>query len=206
MVRAHQTVQACSHPGKKQGSQTLPRSVRCGQLRGRKAAPPGGHRRRLMLTAVQPGSERTGNIHAGTFAKATAIGGLPVPVTAIVLPRPANPCFPDLETGEKFQSAAPDLFLLRAHARCARSNTFWMAEHHFQPEGTELIPDLLMMAMHLCGVTKNIKIGCGFDIVPMWHPLRLAEDYAMADILTGGRSSSASGAPSPMRSRPSARR
>ena len=44
-----------------------------------------------------------------------------------------------------------------------------------------------MMAMHLCGVTKNLKIGCGFNIVPMWHPLRLAEDYAMADILTGGR-------------------
>ena len=66
-------------------------------------------------------------------------------------------------------------------------NTFWMAEHHFQPEGTELIPNLLMMAMHLCGVTKNINIGCGFNVVPMWHPLRLAEDYAMADILTGGR-------------------
>src|SRR5205814_8266246 len=66
-------------------------------------------------------------------------------------------------------------------------NTFWMAEHHFQPEGTELIPNLLMMAMHLCGATRNLKIGCGFNIVPMWHPLRLAEDYAMADILTGGR-------------------
>jgi alkanesulfonate monooxygenase SsuD/methylene tetrahydromethanopterin reductase-like flavin-dependent oxidoreductase (luciferase family) len=66
-------------------------------------------------------------------------------------------------------------------------NTFWMAEHHFQPEGTELIPNVLMMAMHLCGVTKNLNIGCGFNIVPMWHPLRLAEDYAMADILTGGR-------------------
>ena len=66
-------------------------------------------------------------------------------------------------------------------------HTFWMAEHHFQPEGTELIPNLLMMAMHLCGVTKNLNIGCGFNIVPMWHPVRLAEDYAMADILTGGR-------------------
>jgi alkanesulfonate monooxygenase SsuD/methylene tetrahydromethanopterin reductase-like flavin-dependent oxidoreductase (luciferase family) len=41
--------------------------------------------------------------------------------------------------------------------------------------------------MHLCGVTTNIKIGCGFNVVPMWHPLRLAEDYAMADVLTGGR-------------------
>ena len=66
-------------------------------------------------------------------------------------------------------------------------DTFWMAEHHFQPEGTECIPNLLMMAMHLAAVTKNLKIGCGFNVVPMWHPLRLAEDYAMADILTGGR-------------------
>lgn len=77
-----------------------------------------------------------------------------------------------------------------AYAKCMDErgyNTFWMAEHHFQPEGTELIPNLLMMAMHLCGVTKNLKIGCGFNVVPMWHPLRLAEDYAMADVLTGGR-------------------
>src|SRR6201994_4014801 len=66
-------------------------------------------------------------------------------------------------------------------------DTLWMAEHHFQPEGTELIPNLLMMATHLCGVTKNLRIGCGFNITPMWHPLRLAEDYAMADILSGGR-------------------
>jgi len=66
-------------------------------------------------------------------------------------------------------------------------DTFWMAEHHFQPEGTELIPNVLMMAMHRCGVTKNLRIACGFNIVPVWHPLRLAEDYAMADILSGGR-------------------
>ncbi len=66
-------------------------------------------------------------------------------------------------------------------------NAFWMAEHHFQPEGTECIPNLLMMAMHLAGITKNLKIGCGFNVVPMWHPLRLAEDYATAEILTRGR-------------------
>jgi alkanesulfonate monooxygenase SsuD/methylene tetrahydromethanopterin reductase-like flavin-dependent oxidoreductase (luciferase family) len=64
---------------------------------------------------------------------------------------------------------------------------FWMAEHHFQPEGTECIPNVLMMALHLTHLTKNIKLGCGFNITPMWHPLRLAEDYAMADILSHGR-------------------
>jgi alkanesulfonate monooxygenase SsuD/methylene tetrahydromethanopterin reductase-like flavin-dependent oxidoreductase (luciferase family) len=32
-----------------------------------------------------------------------------------------------------------------------------------------------------------VKIGCAFNIVPTWHPLRLAEDYATADVLTKGR-------------------
>src|SRR5213595_2895539 len=66
-------------------------------------------------------------------------------------------------------------------------SAFWMAEHHFQREGMECIPNVLMAALHLAHVTKNIKLGCGFNITPMWHPLRLAEDYATADILTGGR-------------------
>ena len=66
-------------------------------------------------------------------------------------------------------------------------NAFWMAEHHFQPEGTECIPNVLMMALHLTHITKQLKIGCGFNVTPMWHPLRLAEDYAMADILSKGR-------------------
>ncbi len=66
-------------------------------------------------------------------------------------------------------------------------DTMWMAEHHFQPEGYECIPNLIMLNVHLAHLTKNIKFGCGFNIAPMWHPLRLAEDFATADILTKGR-------------------
>jgi alkanesulfonate monooxygenase SsuD/methylene tetrahydromethanopterin reductase-like flavin-dependent oxidoreductase (luciferase family) len=63
----------------------------------------------------------------------------------------------------------------------------WLAEHHFQHEGYEVIPNVLMAAVHLAGKTSQLKIGCGFNITPMWHPLRLAEDFATADILTKGR-------------------
>jgi|SRR5579871_3733894 alkanesulfonate monooxygenase SsuD/methylene tetrahydromethanopterin reductase-like flavin-dependent oxidoreductase (luciferase family) len=66
-------------------------------------------------------------------------------------------------------------------------DTFWMAEHHFQHEGYECIPNVLMAALHLAHLTKRLRLGCGFNICPMWHPLRLAEDYATADILSGGR-------------------
>ena len=66
-------------------------------------------------------------------------------------------------------------------------HALWMAEHHFQREGYECIPNVIMMGTHLAAKTERLKFGCGFNIVPMWHPLRLAEDYAMADVLTGGR-------------------
>src|SRR6266576_770723 len=77
-----------------------------------------------------------------------------------------------------------------AIARCMDEHgyhTLWLAEHHFQHEGYECIPNILMVAVHLAHLTSRLRIGCGFNIAPMWHPLRLAEDYATADILTGGR-------------------
>ncbi|HLF78112.1 MAG TPA: LLM class flavin-dependent oxidoreductase [Dehalococcoidia bacterium] len=66
-------------------------------------------------------------------------------------------------------------------------NTFWMAEHHFQPEGYECIPNIVLLSLHLAHLTQSIRLGCAFNIAPMWHPLRLAEDFATVDILTGGR-------------------
>jgi alkanesulfonate monooxygenase SsuD/methylene tetrahydromethanopterin reductase-like flavin-dependent oxidoreductase (luciferase family) len=66
-------------------------------------------------------------------------------------------------------------------------DTFWLAEHHFQREGYECLSNILMVAVHLAHLTRQIKFGCAFNVVPNWHPLRLAEDYATAEILTGGR-------------------
>ena len=66
-------------------------------------------------------------------------------------------------------------------------DTFWMAEHHFQPEGYECLPNILLLSVHMAHLTERINFGCGFNITPMWHPLRLAEDFATADILTKGR-------------------
>lgn len=66
-------------------------------------------------------------------------------------------------------------------------DVFWLAEHHFQREGYEVVPNILLLALHLSHLTAKIKFGCGFNIAPMWHPLRLAEDYATVDYLTGGR-------------------
>lgn len=77
-----------------------------------------------------------------------------------------------------------------ALAKCMDANgydTLWFAEHHFQHEGYEVIPNIMMLGVHLSHLTKKLRFGCGFNITPMWHPLRLAEDFAVADILTKGR-------------------
>jgi alkanesulfonate monooxygenase SsuD/methylene tetrahydromethanopterin reductase-like flavin-dependent oxidoreductase (luciferase family) len=66
-------------------------------------------------------------------------------------------------------------------------DVLWMAEHHFQREGYEVIPNLIQTGLWLATQTRRLKFGCGFNILPMWHPIRLAEDYAMADIVTDGR-------------------
>src|SRR5262249_3828223 len=65
--------------------------------------------------------------------------------------------------------------------------TLWLARQHFQHESYECIPNIPMLAVDLAHRTTRVKIGCAFNTLPTWHPLRLAEDYAMADVLTGGR-------------------
>jgi alkanesulfonate monooxygenase SsuD/methylene tetrahydromethanopterin reductase-like flavin-dependent oxidoreductase (luciferase family) len=66
-------------------------------------------------------------------------------------------------------------------------HALWAAEHHFQREGYEVFPNLVQLSLWLATQTRRLKLGCAFNILPMWHPVRLAEDYAMADVVTGGR-------------------
>src|ERR687884_1661818 len=66
-------------------------------------------------------------------------------------------------------------------------DVLWIAEHHFQREGYEVIPNLIQTGLWLATQTRKLKLGCAFNVLPMWHPIRLAEDYAMADIVTDGR-------------------
>jgi alkanesulfonate monooxygenase SsuD/methylene tetrahydromethanopterin reductase-like flavin-dependent oxidoreductase (luciferase family) len=47
--------------------------------------------------------------------------------------------------------------------------------------------NLIQLGLWLATQTRRLKFGCAFNVLPMWHPIRLAEDYAMADIVTDGR-------------------
>lgn len=61
----------------------------------------------------------------------------------------------------------------------------WFAEHHFNNYG--LCPSPLMMIAHCAAVTRQIKLGTGVIIAPLYSPPRLLAKIALADQLSGGR-------------------
>ena len=66
-------------------------------------------------------------------------------------------------------------------------NSFWLTEHHFQHEGYEVVPNGLLFSAFLAARTTRLRIGTMFNVVGQWHPLRLAEDFALLHNLSGGR-------------------
>ena len=65
---------------------------------------------------------------------------------------------------------------------------YWfMTEHHFMPEGPEFSPSPLLAETAIAAQTKRIRLGQIANILPWWHPIRVAEQAAMLDVISGGR-------------------
>lgn len=64
-------------------------------------------------------------------------------------------------------------------------HTLWLTEHHFSSYGGS--PDPMVMAIAAANRTKQARIGIGVSVLPFHHPLQLAEQGAMVDVLSGGR-------------------
>ena len=63
----------------------------------------------------------------------------------------------------------------------------WLGEHHFGPYGVGDLPNPILLGADLAARTSRIRIGQMANIAPWWHPIRLAEDLAILDNMSGGR-------------------
>jgi alkanesulfonate monooxygenase SsuD/methylene tetrahydromethanopterin reductase-like flavin-dependent oxidoreductase (luciferase family) len=61
----------------------------------------------------------------------------------------------------------------------------WLAEHHFTTYS--VCPSVHLMALEVAHRTERLRIGTAVSLAALYHPLRLAEEVALLDVLTGGR-------------------
>jgi alkanesulfonate monooxygenase SsuD/methylene tetrahydromethanopterin reductase-like flavin-dependent oxidoreductase (luciferase family) len=66
-------------------------------------------------------------------------------------------------------------------------DAYFLAEHHFQHEGYEVVANALMLGMAIAARTERIGLGALVNVLPNWHPLRFAEDFATLHNFSGGR-------------------
>jgi alkanesulfonate monooxygenase SsuD/methylene tetrahydromethanopterin reductase-like flavin-dependent oxidoreductase (luciferase family) len=61
----------------------------------------------------------------------------------------------------------------------------WLAEHHFSTYGYLSRP--LQLATYIAAKTTTLRVGTAVIVVPLHHPLIIAEEAATLDLLSGGR-------------------
>ncbi|MBI3245831.1 MAG: LLM class flavin-dependent oxidoreductase [Deltaproteobacteria bacterium] len=92
------------------------------------------------------------------------------------------PCSPDQNEITRYHETMEQV----VHADELGFDSAWLAELHFN-RPFSIMPSPLMVAAALAQRTKRIRLGTAVTLLPLQHPLRIAEDAATADILSQGR-------------------
>jgi alkanesulfonate monooxygenase SsuD/methylene tetrahydromethanopterin reductase-like flavin-dependent oxidoreductase (luciferase family) len=67
----------------------------------------------------------------------------------------------------------------------------WIGEHHFSTLGVLSCPDLVLA--NVAARTRRIRLAPAVTVLPLHHPIRVAEQWATLDLLSGGRVDFAAG-------------
>ena len=70
-------------------------------------------------------------------------------------------------------------------ADSAGFESVWLSEHHVTDDG--YMPSVFVTLAAIASRTRSLRLGTAVCLAPLHHPIRLAEDVAVVDVLSGGR-------------------
>src|SRR5262247_2369041 len=71
------------------------------------------------------------------------------------------------------------------HAEELGMHSVWIGEHHFNSLGVLSCPELVLA--HIAACTRRVRLAPAVTVLPLHHPIRVAEQWATLDMLSGGR-------------------
>ena len=71
------------------------------------------------------------------------------------------------------------------HAEELGFHSAWVGEHHFSSLGVNSAPELVLT--WVAAKTQRIRLAPAVNVLPLHHPIRVAEQWATLDLLSGGR-------------------
>jgi alkanesulfonate monooxygenase SsuD/methylene tetrahydromethanopterin reductase-like flavin-dependent oxidoreductase (luciferase family) len=89
------------------------------------------------------------------------------------------------ESGRSFATLYRDSLEQVELAEALGFDSIWLTEHHFTDDG--YLPAMLPAAAAIAARTKHVTIGTFVLLAPFQHPLKLAEDAAVVDVISNGR-------------------
>src|SRR5882672_12712799 len=92
----------------------------------------------------------------------------------------------EMRRGTNQVSAFADAFGLGDTAEAWGMDCVWLGEIHFNPSRS-VISASLLVATSMATRTKRLRIGTAVQVLPLSHPLRIAEEIATLDQISNGR-------------------
>ncbi|MEY2523992.1 MAG: flavin-dependent trigonelline monooxygenase, oxygenase component, partial [Ilumatobacteraceae bacterium] len=90
-----------------------------------------------------------------------------------------------LDAGQSHESLYDEYIELCEMADRGGMSAIWTGEHHGMD--FTIAPNPFINLADLARRTTNVRLGTSTVIAPFWHPIKLAGEAAMTDIITGGR-------------------
>jgi alkanesulfonate monooxygenase SsuD/methylene tetrahydromethanopterin reductase-like flavin-dependent oxidoreductase (luciferase family) len=84
-----------------------------------------------------------------------------------------------------------DILAEAVYAEEVGLHSAWIGEHHFSTLGVLSCPDLVLA--NVAARTRRIRLAPAVTVLPLHHPIRVAEQWATLDLLSGGRVDFAAG-------------